>query len=110
VTPCWPPIHRDGASPEGDRRRCELTRGLAANVGDSGRLRRLVVRNAVDTGPSGDDRDRNTFRSLSRPLHGHHLGGSSTTAWPVTSWAVSTAVACRELAWFALRDAYRPQL
>jgi beta-mannosidase len=86
----------------------KLARGLAAHVGAPDDFdawwfgTQLMQARAVTTGIEH-------FRSL----RGHCMGTvwwQLNDCWPVTSWAVIDGGGMPKPAWFALRDAYRPQL
>jgi beta-mannosidase len=86
----------------------KLARGLAAHVGVPDDFdawwfgTQLMQARALTTGIEH-------FRSL----RGHCMGTiwwQLNDCWPVTSWAVVDGGGMSKPAWFALRDAYRPQL
>ena len=86
----------------------KLARGLAAHVGIPEDFdawwfgTQLMQARAVTAGIEH-------FRSL----RGHCMGTiwwQLNDCWPVTSWAVLDGDGVRKPAWYALRDAYRPQL
>ncbi len=86
----------------------KLHRGLAAHVGVPDDFdawwfgTQLMQARAVTTG----------IEHL-RSLRGHCMGTiwwQLNDCWPVTSWAVVDGGGVPKPAWFALRDAYRPQL